>query len=188
MYFGSSGPGKNWPSELGDWKVYKKYVTKQFKKGEIRLLISTIAFGMGIDIPNIRYVVHYGISSSLEAWYQEAGRAGRNRLPAYVASVFSEEDIDSSNYLLVGDEKNLRDRHDNLPNKWSDDVKVNLSFHWSSWKGIADELNLVKKLLREIGEENLERKFRGNVQLKSANKWAYKDTSIPVEQLISDFI
>ena len=65
MYFGSSGPGKNWPSELGDWKVYKKYVTKQFKKGEIRLLISTIAFGMGIDIPNIRYVVHYGISSSL---------------------------------------------------------------------------------------------------------------------------
>ena len=184
MYFGSSGPGKNWPSELGDWKVYKKYVTKQFKKGEIRLLISTIAFGMGIDIPNIRYVVHYGISSSLEAWYQEAGRAGRNRLPAYVASVFSEEDIDSSNYLLVGDEKNLRDRHDNLPNKWSDDVKVNLSFHWSSWKGIADELNLVKKLLREIGEENLERKFRGNVQLKSANKWAYKDTSIPVEQLI----
>ena len=184
MYFGSSGPGKNWPSELGDWKVYKKYVTKQFKKGEIRLLISTIAFGMGIDIPNIRYVIHYGISSSLEAWYQEAGRAGRNRLPAYVASVFSEEDIDSSNYLLVGDEKNLRDRHDNLPNKWSDDVKVNLSFHWSSWKGIADELNLVKKLLREIGEENLERKFRGNVQLKSANKWAYKDTSIPVEQLI----
>ena len=87
-------------------------------------------------------------------------KSGRNRLPAYVASVFSEEDIDSSNYLLVGDEKNLRDRHDNLPNKWSDDVKVNLSFHWSSWKGIADELNLVKKLLREIGEENLERKFR----------------------------
>ena len=184
MYFGSSGPGKNWPSELGDWKVYKKYVTKQFKKGEIRLLISTIAFGMGIDIPNIRYVVHYGISSSLEAWYQEAGRAGRNRLPAYVASVFSEEDIDSSTYLLVGDEKNLRDRHDNLHNKWSDDVKVNLSFHWSSWKGIADELNLVKKLLREIGEEKLDRKFRGNVQFKSANEWAYKDTSIPVEQLI----
>ncbi len=40
---------------------------------------------------------------------REAGRAGRNRLPAYVASVFSEEDIDSSNYLLVGDEKNLRE-------------------------------------------------------------------------------
>jgi len=184
MYFGSNGPGRNWPSELGDWKVYKKYVTKQFKKGEIRLLISTIAFGMGIDIPNIRYVIHYGISSSLEAWYQEAGRAGRNRLPAYVASVFSEEDLDSSNYLLVGDEKNLRDRHDNLPNKWSDDVKVNLSFHWLSWKGIADELNLVKKLLREIGEENLERKFRGNFEFKSANEWEYKDTSIPVEQLI----
>jgi len=184
MYFGSNGPGKNWPAELGDWKMYKKYVTKQFKKGEIRLLISTIAFGMGIDIPNIRYVIHYGISSSLEAWYQEAGRAGRNRLPAYVASVFSEEDLDGSNYLLVGDEKNLRDRHDNLTNKWSDDVKVNLSFHWLSWKGIADELHLVKKLLREIGEENLERKFKGNFEFKSANEWAYKDTSIPVEQLI----
>ena len=184
MYFGSSGPGKNWPSELGDWKVYKKNVTKQFKKGEIRLLISTIAFGMGIDIPNIRYVIHYGISSSLEAWYQEAGRAGRNRLPAFVTSVFSEEDVDGSNYLLVGDEKTLRDRHNNLRNKWADDVKVNLSFHWGSWKGIADELQLIKKLLKEIGEENLQRKFRGNFEFKSANEWVYKGTSIPVEQLI----
>jgi ATP-dependent DNA helicase RecQ len=185
MYFGSSGPGKNWPTgELGDWKEYKKRITKEFKKGEKRILISTIAFGMGIDIPNIRYVVHYGISNSLEAWYQEAGRAGRNRLPSYVASVFSEEDLEGSNHLLVGEEKELRKRHSNLSNQWSDDVKVNLSFHWLSWKGILDELYLVKRLLNEIGQDNLDRKFRGNFEFKTSNTWQVGETSIPVEQLI----
>lgn len=185
MYFGSSGPGKNWPTgELGDWKEYKKRITKEFKKGEKRILISTIAFGMGIDIPNIRYVVHYGISNSLEAWYQEAGRAGRNRLPSYVASVFSEEDLEGSNHLLVGEEKELRKRHSNLSNQWSDDVKVNLSFHWLSWKGILDELYLVKRLLNEIGQDNLDRKFRGNYEFKTSNTWQVGETSIPVEQLI----
>lgn len=52
---------------------------RDFRNGKIALLVCTKAFGMGVNIPNIRYTVHYGLPTSIEAFYQEAGRAGRDR-------------------------------------------------------------------------------------------------------------
>lgn len=60
-----------------DFKKYKKDVQKSFKKNDFPLMIATKAFGMGIDKQNIHYTFHYGLPSSVEALYQEAGRAGR---------------------------------------------------------------------------------------------------------------
>jgi len=54
----------------------------EFKTGDCAIMVATCAFGMGIDIPNIRAVVHYGIPGSLEAYCQEAGRGGRDGLHA----------------------------------------------------------------------------------------------------------
>lgn len=60
-----------------DFKKYKADVQKSFKKNEFPLMVATKAFGMGIDKQNIHYTFHYGLPSSVEALYQEAGRAGR---------------------------------------------------------------------------------------------------------------
>ncbi len=60
-----------------EFKKYKKDVQKSFKKSEFPLMVATKAFGMGIDKQNIHYTFHYGLPSSVEALYQEAGRAGR---------------------------------------------------------------------------------------------------------------
>lgn len=60
-----------------EFKTYRLTVQKDFKKDKYQILVATKAFGMGIDKQNIFYTFHYGLPSSVEALYQEAGRAGR---------------------------------------------------------------------------------------------------------------
>lgn len=72
----------------------KRDIQEAFRVGELRIIAATNAFGMGIDKPDIRLVVHGDVPGSLENYLQEAGRAGRDRAPARCTLLFSTEDVD----------------------------------------------------------------------------------------------
>ncbi|MCL2248746.1 MAG: RecQ family ATP-dependent DNA helicase [Oscillospiraceae bacterium] len=77
-----------------------------FLGGDISVMVATNAFGMGIDKPDVRYVIHYNMPKNLENYYQEAGRAGRDREPAECVLLFSEDDIKTAEFLTKGSQKN----------------------------------------------------------------------------------
>ncbi len=71
-----------------------------FIRGDVRIMVATIAFGMGIDKPDVRYVVHADLPDNIEYYYQEIGRAGRDGLRADCLLLFSYGDIDTIQYLI----------------------------------------------------------------------------------------
>lgn len=72
----------------------KREIQEDFRVGNLRVIAATNAFGMGVDKPDIRLVVHGDVPGSLENYLQEAGRAGRDREPANCVLLFNTEDVD----------------------------------------------------------------------------------------------
>ncbi len=80
----------------------REHIQKSFMQGEHKIMIATKAFGLGIDKPDIRFVCHYEFPDSLETYYQEAGRAGRDGLPSRAILLYRLEDKRIQSFFLGG--------------------------------------------------------------------------------------
>lgn len=93
-FYSGKVPEKWVGAQVTPFEDYKDHTQASFMNDEIDVLVATKAFGMGIDKGNIRQTVHYGIPNSLESFYQEAGRAGRDRNPSNCIVLYSPDRLD----------------------------------------------------------------------------------------------
>lgn len=113
----------------GQEAMYANNQTK-FINNELNLMVATKAFGMGIDKPNVRYTIHVNYPGSIEAYVQEAGRAGRDGKLAL-------------SYVLLTDTQQNVDAYDN-------DLEINMYFHKNSFKGALKEMTVIEEFFTEI--------------------------------------
>lgn len=164
------------------WDVIKRSNASEFKGNQVSVLVATKAFGMGIDKPNIRYTVHFGLPSSLESFYQEAGRAGRDRKRAHCMIVFSEFDSARSDALLdpALPVDQLRESFERLAGnrRTGDDVTRALWFHLNAFSGKDEELSDMTRVLQEIGDigvrQRIELPFWESDERKGQEKSIYR--------------
>lgn len=96
------------PYHAGLSDAQRKKHQEEFIKDDVQIIVATIAFGMGINKPNVRFVIHYDLPKNIESYYQEIGRAGRDGLRAHCLLLLGYGDISKINYFI--DQKEDKER------------------------------------------------------------------------------
>ncbi len=152
-YFSGTKP-KVLRMTVGEFDAYKQKVQDKFKNNESTLLVATKSFGMGINKGNVYFTIHYGLPGSMEALYQEGGRAGRDKslfsqskAKCYVLFTDSKPDIVHQFWDRRTKLQDLKDRQKKLDG----DLNTNFFLMLSSLDPIKTEFNWIMQIIIKYG-------------------------------------
>lgn len=158
-YF-SSAPSSLKKIDNGDndeiWNCVIKSYAREFKENKLQLLVATKAFGMGIDKPNIRYVIHNSLPSSIEQYYQEVGRAGRDGADSECVMLFSNRN-NSWNETILNPNldwekfKSMKESKKDSEND-GDDISPLMFFHTNNFEGTKVEEKILLTVWNYLGK------------------------------------
>lgn len=96
------------PYHAGLKKADRDRILEEWSTDRVQVAVATVAFGMGIDLAHVRYVVHWTMPKTVEGFYQESGRAGRDGLPSYSLLYFSQDDVRKFQFLIRMQQQNSK--------------------------------------------------------------------------------
>src|SRR5699024_748747 len=114
----------------------------RFIRGDKRIMVATTDFGMGVDVPDIRLVLHFNLPLNVIDYYQQIGRAGRDGNPAHAVLLYAKEDVELNQYILD-------------KGSYSPELKAWLHHRLDEMAGIAfSDSCMVRQVLGALGEES----------------------------------